>query len=87
VKESLALKKLNISSREISAHASGLIVLMNPMNKSTINIRGEIKPHPTFIKQLSNILPVDMIAKKKSKTGGIPFRITGSLDRPNFSFR
>jgi type II secretion system protein N len=87
INQRVTLKKLNISSREISAHASGLIVLMNPMNKSTINIRGEIKPHPTFIKQLSNILPVDMIAKKKSKTGGIPFRITGSLDRPNFSFR
>ncbi len=87
INQRVTLKKLNISSREISAHASGLIVLMKPLYKSTINIHGEIKPHPTFIKQLSTILPIDMIAKKKSKTGGIPFRITGSLDRPNFSFR
>lgn len=87
INQRVTLKKLDVDSREISAHASGSIILRNPVNKSTINIRGEIKPHPTFIKQLGNILPVDMITKKKSKTGGIPFRITGSLDRPNFSLK
>jgi len=68
INQRVALKKLDVDSREVSGSASGSIILRNPINKSTINIRGEIKPHPTFIKQLGNILPVDMISKKKSKT-------------------
>jgi len=87
INQRVTLKKLDVDSREVSGNASGSIILRNPINKSTINIRGEIKPHPTIIKQLGNIFPVEMISKKKSKTGGIPFRVTGSLERPNFSFR
>ncbi|MCD6586678.1 MAG: type II secretion system protein GspN [Desulfobacteraceae bacterium] len=87
VNQRVTLKKLDVDSREVSAHASGSIILKNPINKSTVNIRGEIKLHPTFIKQLANILPIEMITKKKSKTGGIPFRITGALDQPNFSLK
>ncbi|MBC2715529.1 MAG: type II secretion system protein GspN [Desulfobacteraceae bacterium] len=87
INQRMTLKKLDVDSREVSAHASGSIILRNPINKSTINIRGELKPHPTFIKQLDNIFPVELISRQKSKTGGIPFRITGSLERPNFSLR
>jgi len=87
INQRVTLKKLDVDSRDVSGNASGSIILRNPINKSTINIRGEIKPHPTFIKQLGNIFPVEMISKKKSKTGGIPFRVTGSLERPNFSLR
>jgi len=83
----LTLKKLDVDSRDVSANASGSIVLRNPINKSTINIRGEIKPHPAFLKQLSNFFPVELINSKKSKKGGIPFRITGSIERPNFALR
>ena len=42
---------------------------------------------PKFIKQLGNIIPIKMISKQKSKTGGIPFGVTGSIERPNFSLR
>ena len=87
INQRVTLKKLDVDSRDVSGNASGSIILRNPINKSTINIRGEIKPHPTFIKQLGNIFPVEMISKNKSKTGGIPFRVTGSLERPNFSLR
>jgi type II secretion system protein N len=87
INQRVTLKKLNVDSRELSGNASGSIILRNPINKSTINIRGEVKPHPTLIKQLGNIIPVEMISNQKSKTGGIPFRITGSIERPNFSFK
>ncbi len=87
INQRVTLKKIDVASREVSGSASGSIVLRNPINKSTINIRGEIKPHPTLIKQLGNVFPVEMISGQKSKTGGIPFRISGSLDQPNFSLR
>ena len=83
----VTLKQLEVDSREVSGTASGTMIIRNPVTRSTINIRGELKPHPGFIKQLSNIIPMDMISRRQSKTGGIPFRITGSLERPNFNFR
>ncbi|MDA3897648.1 MAG: type II secretion system protein GspN [Desulfobacteraceae bacterium] len=83
----VTLKKLNVDSRDVSASATGSIILRNPIDKSTINIRGEVKPHPSFLKQLGNVIPLELISQQKSKTGGIPFRITGSIDRPNFSLR
>lgn len=83
----VTLKKLEIDSRDVSANATGSIILRNPIDKSTINIRGDIKLHPSFLKQLGSVFPVELIPKQKSKTGGIPFRITGSIERPNFAFR
>ena len=83
----VVLKKLVVDGREVSGSASGSIILKTPMNMSTVSITGEVKPHPSFIKQLGNIFPVEMLAKHQSKTGGLPFRITGSLERPNFAFR
>ncbi len=87
INQRVTLKKLNIDSREVSGSATGSIILRNPINQSTINLRGEINPHPSLMKQLGKIFPLEMISKKKSKTGGIPFRLTGSLERPNFSLR
>jgi type II secretion system protein N len=83
----MELKRLNIDSRDVSGTATGSVVLRTPLNKSTINIRGELKPHPAFIKQMGSIFPVEMLSRKQSKTGGIPFRITGSLEQPNFALR
>jgi type II secretion system protein N len=83
----VTLKKLDLDSRDVSANATGSFILRNPIDKSTINIQGEIKLHPSFLKQLGSVFPVELIPKQRSKTGGIPFRITGSIERPNFAFK
>lgn len=83
----VTLKQLDVDSRDVSANATGSVILRNPIDKSTINILGEIKLHPSFLKQLGSVFPIELIPKQKSKTGGIPFRITGSIERPNFTFR
>ena len=83
----VTLKKLDVDSRDVSANATGSIILRNPIDKSTINIQGEIKLHPSFLKQLGSVFPIELLPKQRSKTGGIPFRITGSIERPNFAFR
>ena len=83
----VTVKRLNVESRDVSGSATGTIILQNPVARSTVNLQGEIKPHPTFIKQLGSLFPMEFMARNKTKTGGIPFRITGSLERPNFSLR
>lgn len=83
----VVVKKFDVDSRDVSASASGSIILRTPVNKSTINIRGEFKPHPAFIKQLGNLFPVEMLSRRQTASGGLPFRITGSLEQPNFALR
>jgi type II secretion system protein N len=83
----VTLKKLDVDSRDVSANATGSIILRNPIDKSTMSIQGEIKLHPSFLKQLGSVFPLELIPKQRSKTGGIPFRITGSIERPNFAFK
>jgi type II secretion system protein N len=83
----IMLKNINIDGRDILATATGSVILRQPVTASTINITGEIKPHPAFIKKLGNLFPTEMFSRNQTKTGGLPFRITGSLERPNFALR
>lgn len=87
INQRLMIKRLDMESRDVSGSATGSIILGNPIERSTINIRGEIKPHPSFIKQLGSVFPMEFMARNKTKTGGIPFRISGSIEHPNFSMR
>ncbi|MDA8405103.1 MAG: type II secretion system protein GspN [Desulfobacteraceae bacterium] len=87
VGEQVTLKRLDIDSREVSGTATGSMTLMKPIGKSLINITGEATPHPGILKQLGNQFPVELISGMKTKTGGIPFRISGSVEQPNFSLK
>jgi len=80
----VTLKRLDIESREVSGTATGSLTLSSPIEKSQVNITGEVTPHPGIIKQLGNQFPVELISGMKTKTGGIPFRISGTLEQPNF---
>jgi type II secretion system protein N len=83
----IIVKNVNIDGRDIAATGTGSIVLRKPVTASTVNITGEIKPHPAFIKKLGNLFLAQMFSRNQTKTGGLPFRITGSLERPNFALR
>ncbi len=83
----MVLKKITIDGRDITGTATGNILLRSPLTASTLDIRGEIKPHPGFMKKLGSVFPVDLFSRNQTKTGGLPFRITGSLERPNFALR
>jgi len=85
--QQLMLKRLDVDSREVSGTASGSVIINTPIEKSPINIIGEVTPHPGIIKQLGAQFPVDLISGMKTKTGGIPFRISGSVEQPNFSLK
>ena len=77
----IILKQFEINGRQLSGDAKGSINLAHPINKSRINITGKIKPHPTLIKELGSLFG------KKIKNGVIPFRISGTLERPDFSLK
>lgn len=83
----LTLKSLDIDSREVSGRATGALTLSQPVGKSMINITGDVTPHPGMMQKLGTQFPVDLISGMKTKTGGIPFRISGTVEQPNFSLK
>ena len=81
INRKITLNRFEINGRQLSGDATGSINLAHPITKSRINIKGQIKPHPTLIKEVGSIF------SKKMKNGGIPFRISGTLARPDFSLK
>jgi len=77
----ITLNRFEITGRQLSGDAKGAINLSHPVKKSRINITGKIKPHPTLIKEVGSLFG------KKMKNGVIPFKISGTLDRPDFSLK
>lgn len=80
------LKKLTVEGRDVSGRAEGRMTLGKPLSASPIQLTGDINPHPGMMKQLGNQFPLELVSNMKTKTGGIPFRISGTVERPNFSF-
>ena len=81
INRKITLKHFEINGRQLSGNAKGSINLAHSINKSRISISGTLKPHPELIKEIGSIF------SKKMKNGGVPFRISGTLERPDFSLK
>ncbi|HMA86162.1 MAG TPA: type II secretion system protein GspN [Desulfosalsimonadaceae bacterium] len=82
-----SIKKITIKGAQISGNASGSLGLRRPLPQSTIQLEGTLKPHPSLIKELSRTVPSQLLSQRDYVDKGIPFRLSGTLDRPNFSLR
>ncbi len=82
----ILIKELKVEGPDVTGNATGSILLKDPVDKSIINIAGRINPQARLIKGLSAMFPVELISKNM-RGGGVPFRISGTIDRPNFSLR
>ncbi len=83
----LLLKKFDMKSDQVSGSASGSLNLELPVEKSQVSISGHILPQPAFVRNLGDLFPVELFFDKKNRNTGIPFRISGTLEHPNFKIR
>ena len=81
------VKEITIDGRQVSGNASGEIRLRQPLSESRIQLSGVIKPRPSFIKELGKVVPSQLLSGGNFVRNGVPFRISGSVERPNFSLR
>jgi len=81
------LRHIRIKGRQVTGNASGVIELRRPLNKSTLQLTGTIKPHPSFIKELGQAVPSQILSMGNYVEKGVPFRISGTLERPKISLR
>jgi len=81
------VQEITIDGRQVSGNASGEIRLRQPLSESRIQLSGVIKPRPSFIKELGKVVPSQLLSGGNFVRNGVPFRISGSVERPNFSLR
>ena len=82
-----AIKEITITGTQVSGNAAGTLGLRRPLSRSTVQLEGTLKPHPSLIKELSRTVPSQLLSQRDIVDKGIPFRLSGTLDRPNFSLR
>lgn len=83
----ISIKEILVNGKQVKGNASGTIGLKRPLPRSTVRLNGKIKPHPSLIKELSGIVPSQLLSRRNYVDEGVPFNISGTLDQPNFSLK
>ena len=74
-----------IKGNQADGRISGSVNLKNPFGQSVLNLTGTIKPHHLLIENLQKSFPVKSLLK--TGKGGLPVRLSGTIDQPGFSLK
>lgn len=83
----LQLRRCTLKGNEIDGNISGSVMLRAPLGQSRLNLSGVLRPHAEFMAKLKTSMPVALLGGKNLGQKGLPFRITGTIDKPGFSLR
>jgi hypothetical protein len=78
----LVLRNGRLKGNELDAEISGTIVLGHAQGAGSMNLSGRLTPHPAFMAKAEGNLPPHLLRRRTA----LPFRVTGPLDAPGFSF-
>lgn len=81
---SLKVETFEAKGSEANGTVSGTILLRQPLNRSVLNLNGTLKPHPSLIAKLGNM--VTMLFGNKAGQA-IPFTLGGTMENPKFSMK
>lgn len=83
----IRVKRCDLNGDEVDGRITGSLTVRNPYGKTRLNLLGVLKPQPAFNAKLSKMIPVALLSGTNIQRKGIPFKITGTLDKPGFSLR
>jgi len=81
------IKKCDLNGEEVDGRISGSLMVRKPYGQTRLNLSGVLKPQPDFSAKLSKMIPVALLSGTNIQRKGIPFKITGTIDRPGYSLR
>lgn len=81
-KQKLNIEALTLNGHDLSVSATGSIIMAARLSDSRINLKGTLRPAPDIMKKIGAFFPL-----KYLQQGGVPFRVTGTFSRMNYSFR
>ncbi|MBI9092440.1 MAG: type II secretion system protein GspN [Desulfobacterium sp.] len=79
----MEIQGLKALGEEATITLTGTGVLNSPVEKSILNLKGEIRPDTAYLTSFAGLSSVAMLFDD-SKKGGIPFTISGTVEKPIF---
>ncbi len=81
------IKKCDLNGDEVDGRITGSMTVRQPYGQTRLNLSGVLKPQPAFSAKLSKMVPMALLSGTNIQRKGIPFKLTGTIDRPGFSLR
>jgi len=80
----LQFKQCSLKGHQMDGSIAGSIILKKPLERSVLKLVGTIRPNPTFIASMEKDLPKHLIPKKFFSKNGLPIKLSGTIEKPNF---
>jgi len=80
----LQIRECTVKGNQVGGNAAGTVGLRRPLEKSVLNLTGNIRPHASLIAQLGEGMTGILFKSNRGKSE-IPFVIRGTLEKPEFS--
>lgn len=78
------IRDLNAAGQQLNIGLKGTILMRTPMDRSLLNLEGELTPKAEQLASLSAFAAVSMLFGNGTK--GLPFHVKGTLGNPQFGF-
>jgi len=82
---SLTINRCQIEGNQLGAHVSGSIKISGRSARKILDLSGTVNPHAALLAKLGKNIP-QLLAGSNSDKQGFPFKITGTMDSPEYSF-
>jgi type II secretion system protein N len=82
---SLTINRCQIEGIHLIAQFSGSIKFSGRSTRKILDLSGTVNPHATLLAKLGKNIP-QLLANSNSDKQGFPFKITGTMDSPEYSF-
>lgn len=84
-RRSLTINRCQLEGNQLKADVAGSINFSGPSARKILNLSGTVKPHETLLARLSQNVP-ELLKGSNLENQGLPFKIKGPMDSPQFSF-
>lgn len=79
----LEITRLDAKGAQFTMALTGTCLLNPSMEKTRLDLKGKIQPSPSFVTAFAGLSSVTMLFEDK-KNGGIPFTLSGTVEKPIF---
>lgn len=83
---SLTINRCQIDGNQLNADVSGSISFGNRWARKILDLSGTVRPHTALLAKMGRNIP-QLFAASNLEERGLPFKITGPLDSPRYSFK
>jgi type II secretion system protein N len=82
---SLTINRCQLEGNQLDADVSGSIKFSGRSARKILDLSGTVRPHAALLAKLGKNI-TQLLAGSNLENQGLPFKITGTMDSPDYSF-